>query len=161
MYDVLVYIIAFILLIVSFVKDKKKTKQAMMKAKKSILNILPELVGVIIIIGVILSLLNPQTISKLLGEGSGILGVVSASVVGAITLIPGFIAFPLAAMLLENGADYLPIGAFVSTLMMVGIATLPVEFKYFGKKLAIIRNLLAFGFSFFIAYIINLVVNVL
>ena len=29
------------------------------------------------------------------------------------------------------------IGAFISTLMMVGIVTLPVEFKYFGKRLAI------------------------
>ncbi|NCB01911.1 MAG: permease, partial [Spirochaetia bacterium] len=77
--------------------------------------------------------------------------------VGAITLIPGFVAFPTAAMLLEGGAGYMQIAAFVSTLMMVGIVTLPVEIKYFGKRLAIYRNILAFAFSFLVAYVIGYV----
>jgi len=51
------------------------------------------------------------------------------------------------------------IGAFVSTLMMVGIITMPVEIKYFGKKLTIMRNVLAFIFSFLVAYVISLVVT--
>lgn len=159
MYDVIIYVLAFGLLILSFYKDRNKTYQALKKAKKSIVNILPELIGIIIIIGVILSLLNPETISVLLGEQSGFLGLLGAAMVGAITLIPGFIAFPLAAMLLENGAGSLPIAGFVSTLMMVGIATLPLEYRYFGRKIAIIRNSLAFGFSFLIAYIVSLVVT--
>ena len=65
----------------------------------------------------------------------GGVGVVIAATVGSITLIPGFVAFPTAAMLLKNGAGYMQIGAFLSTLMMVGIVTMPVEIKYFGKKL--------------------------
>lgn len=68
-------------------------------------------------------------------------------------------AFPTAAMLLQNGAGYMQIGAFVSTLMMVGIVTAPVEMKYFGKKLTIARNVLAFIFSFLVAYIIGKVVG--
>ncbi|EDK33759.1 hypothetical protein [Clostridium kluyveri] len=59
--------------------------------------------------------------------------------------------FPTAQMLVENGAGYMQIGAFVSTLMMVGIITMPVEMKYFGRKLTIWRNVLAFIFSFFIS----------
>lgn len=51
------------------------------------------------------------------------------------------------------------IGAFVSTLMIVGIVTMPVEIKYFGKKVMILRNILAFIFSFIVAYVIGLVVN--
>ena len=81
------------------------------------------------------------------------------SLVGAITLIPGFIAFPTAALLLKSGAGYMQIGAFISALMMVGLVTLPVEFKYFGKKLSIYRNLLAFAFSFLVAFIIGKVVG--
>ena len=50
------------------------------------------------------------------------------------------------------------IAALISTLMMVGIVTMPVEMKYFGKKLTFYRNGLAFLFSFFVAYIIKLVV---
>ena len=78
-----------------------------------------------------------------------------AASIGAITLIPGFVAFPLAAALLKSGAGYMQIGAFVSTLMMVGIVTLPVEIKYFGKKATIIRNSAAFVFSLLVALVMG------
>ncbi len=85
-----------------------------------------------------------DTISKIIGKESGFIGVILASLIGSITLIPGFVAFPTAAMLLKSGAGYIQIAAFISTLMMVGIVTFPVEIKYFGKKLTILRNLTAF-----------------
>jgi uncharacterized membrane protein YraQ (UPF0718 family) len=53
--------------------------------------------------------------------------------------------------LLKNGAGYAQIAAFVSSLMMVGVVTLPMEFKVFGKRAAILRNVLALGFSFLVA----------
>jgi len=62
-------------------------------------------------------------------------------------------------MLLEGGAGYMQIGAFISTLMMVGVVTMPVEIKYFGKKITFLRNLLAFLFSFLVAGIIGWVVT--
>ena len=73
------------------------------------------------------------------------LAVLLAAVIGCITLIPGFIAFPLAASLLRAGAGYTQIAVFVSTLMMVGVATLPLEMQYFGKRAALKRNALSLG----------------
>ena len=52
-----------------------------------------------------------------------------------------------ALALVKNGAGYMQIATFVSTLMMVGIVTLPLECKTFGKKAAVIRNSAAFVFS--------------
>jgi len=152
------YGLAIILLILSFIKDKKKTKMALKKAWKAFENILPELLVVILFVGFLLAVLNAETISKIIGSESGWFGVIIAAIIGSITLIPGFVAFPMAALLLENGAGYMQIAAFVSTLMMVGIITMPVEIKYFGKRITIIRNILAFLFSFLVAYIIGLVV---
>ena len=97
------------------------------------------------------------TISRILGARSGWLGVLGASLVGAVTLIPGFVAFPTAAMLLRGGAGYMQIGAFISSLMMVGVITLPVEIRYFGGKVAAVRNVLAFVFSFLVAAVIGAV----
>ena len=71
-----------------------------------------------------------------------------------ITLIPGFVAFAAAA-LLKSGAGYMQIAAFISTLMMVGIVTMPVEISYFGKKATIVRNVAAFGFSFIVALVMG------
>ena len=98
-----------------------------------------------------------QTISKLLGTDSGIIGMIIAAVVGCITLIPGFVAFPLAASLLAAGAGYAQIAIFISTLMMVGIATLPLEIRYFGKRAAMKRNILSLLFAIITSCVIGVI----
>ncbi|MFI3327253.1 MAG: permease [Clostridia bacterium] len=151
MFTIFLYILATVCLLLSFIKSREKTKKALLKAWKSFENILPQFLSIIIAIGIMLTVVDTQTIMKLMGESSGMLGVIIASLIGAITLIPGFVAFPLAAALFESGAGVMQIAAFVSALMMVGIITLPLEFKTFGKKAAIIRNISAFVFSICVA----------
>ena len=157
--NIIFYSLAIILLATSYLKDKSKTKKALKKAWKSFENILPELLVIMLLIGVLLAVVDHDLISSLLGESSGWFGVILASIIGAITLIPGFVAFPTAALLLKGGAGYMQIAAFVSTLMMVGIVTLPVEVKYFGKKISYTRNVLAFMFSFIVAIVVGMVVT--
>jgi len=153
------YLLTLLLLILSYWKSPAKTRLAFQKAWRAFENILPQFFGVILLVGVMMAVMNPQTIGKLLGDQSGWLGVVLAAIVGAITLIPGFVAFPTAALLLEAGAGLMQIGAFVSSLMMVGIITIPVEVTYFGRKSTLLRNLLAFLFSFVVALVIGKVVS--
>lgn len=155
--DSIAYIIAGVALGISWYKSKEKTVQALKKAWKSFENILPQFLSILLIIGVVLSVLNPTQISKFIGGESGWIGVLFASIIGSITLIPGFIAFPLSAALLKNGAGYMQIAAFISTLMMVGIVTIPLEVKYFGKKAAYLRNGLAFLFSLLVALVIGVI----
>lgn len=157
MFTIILYVAAVVLLAISFIKDKGKTKAALKKAWKALENILPQFLSILIVIGIMLSLLNAETISNLIGKNSGWVGVMILGVIGSITLIPGFIAFPLAASLLQNGAGYMQMAVFISTLMMVGVVTMPLEIKYFGKKLTFIRNGLAFVFSFAIAIVIGVI----
>jgi uncharacterized membrane protein YraQ (UPF0718 family) len=159
MFNSIIFVLTIVLLVLSFIKNKKKTKMALIKAWKSFENILPQFLSILIIIGIMLSVLSPETITKLIGQQSGGLGMGIAAIIGSITLIPGFIAFPLAAALLKSGAGLMQIAVFVSTLMMVGIVTLPVEIKYFGKKTTFLRNSLAFVFSFIVALIIGVVLK--
>lgn len=159
MQTIIFYGLSIGLVLVSFYKDKMKTKKALMKAWKSFENILPQILGIITSVGIIIAFLNPERISTIIGGSSGWLGVILAAVVGSITLIPGFVAFPTAAILLENGAGYMQLGAFISTLMMVGLMTMPVEIEYFGKKATFLRNSFAFVFSFLVAFIIGKVVG--
>lgn len=153
------YVAAALGLAVSFVKSRDKTKAALKKAFKAFEGILPQFLVVLVLVAITLSVLDTATVSRFLGAESGALGVLIASVVGAITLIPGFVAFPAAAALLEGGAGATQIAAFVSSLMMVGVVTLPMETKYFGRKAAVMRNLLAFGFSLVAALFVGWVVG--
>lgn len=159
MFTLALYILVSILLLLSFYKNKKKTRMALKKGWKAFENILPQFLVIILIIGMSLSLLSPEVISKILGGQSGWFGMLSAAVIGSVTLIPGFVAFPLASALLENGAGVMQIAVFVSTLMAVGVITYPVEKKYFGRKITILRNSLAFVFSFVVALAVKVVLT--
>ncbi|HNR03905.1 MAG TPA: permease [Bacillota bacterium] len=151
------YVIAILALSVSLLKSKERTILALKKAWKSFENILPQFLSILIIIGILLAVLSPEQISKLLGRESGWYGVLIAAVIGSVTLVPGFIAFPLAAALLKSGAGYMQIAAFISALMMVGIVTIPVEVEYFGKRAAAVRNTAAFVFSLIVALVMGVV----
>ena len=155
--NIVLYAATGLILLISFRKDGQKTKKALIKAWKAHERILPQFLVVILLVGVLLALMDSDTILRIIGSDSGWLGVLLAAVIGAITLIPGFVAFPTAAMLLQEGAGYMQIAAFISTLMMVGVVTLPVEIKYFGKRLALYRNVFAFAFSFLVAGVIGYV----
>lgn len=141
----------------SLVKSREKTLMVLKKAWKAFENILPQFLTIILVIGMMLAILTPEQISSLLGKESGFTGVLIASLIGSITLVPAFVAFPLAAALLRSGAGYMQIAAFVSTLMMVGIVTLPVEIRYFGRRAAIVRNAAAYLFSIVVALIMGVV----
>lgn len=147
MQAIVLYVGTALLLWISFRNSKQKTIQALKKAWKAFENILPQFLSILMLIGFILAVLDESTISRLLGADSGVMGMAIAATIGSITLVPGFIAFPLAASLLAAGAGYGQIAMFLTTLMMVGVVTLPLEATYFGKRLAIGRNILAFIYA--------------
>lgn len=155
MFTVILYVLAGGMLIWSFLKDRKKTVMALKKAWKSFENILPQLLAVLLLIGILLTIVDAETISKILGAESGLLGMAIAAVLGSVTLIPAFVAFPLAASLLSAGAGYGQITMFVTTLMMVGVVTLPMEMQYFGRRVALRRNLFALVYAIGASFLIG------
>jgi len=62
MFTAIIYITAVVLLGIYFLKDKAKTKQALLKAWKSFENILPQFIVVLILIGIMLAVLSPETV---------------------------------------------------------------------------------------------------
>lgn len=80
------YIIAILSLIISFIKSREKTKMVTKKSLKSFENIMPQFLSIILLIGVMLAVLTPEQISMFLGKESGIMGVIMAAFIGAITL---------------------------------------------------------------------------
>ncbi|WP_234121936.1 permease [Clostridium hydrogenum] len=159
MFTVGLYIVTFILMLVSLIKSREKTKMAIIKGWKSFENILPLFLSILLIIGIIFAVLSPQIISKLIGQQSGIIGIVFAAIIGSCTVIPGFVTFPLAATLLKNGAGMIQIIVFISTSVMVGVITIPVEIRYFRRKVTYLRNFLAIIFSFAIAFVMGVILK--
>ncbi len=141
------YVVTILLLAFSYARNREKTVQALKKAWKSFEGILPQFLAILMLVGLMLAVVDASVISRLLGSESGVMGMAVAAAIGSVTLIPGFIAFPLAASLLAAGAGYDQTAMFLTTLMMVGVVTLPLETTYFGRRLALKRNLLAFLYA--------------
>ncbi len=158
MSSIIFYGLAGAALLLSAIKDRKKTRMALRKGWMAFARILPQFVAIILLVGIMIALLRPQVLTQLLGSESGWFGVMLASVVGSVTLIPGFIAFPTAALLLRSGAGLTQIAAFVATLMMVGVVTFPVEVSYFGVRATVTRNVAAFVFALLVALVMGIVV---
>ncbi len=150
----ILYTIALILLLVSFAKDKAKTKKAIKKGWMAFIKILPVLIPLFLIVGILLSIITPAVIRQILGEESGVLGVFTGMLVGSVAFMPPFVTFPLGAELLENGAGYPQVAAFVTTLMAVGFVYWSAETKFFGHKAVVLRNSLAFVASGVVALVV-------
>ena len=142
---------------ISFAMDRKKTIAGFKKGWKMFRNVLFPFLNILILVAVLLYFIPPRVISEYLGANSGVLGFAIAAIVGSVTLIPGFISYPIAAGLIQQGASYAVVATFMTTLMMVGVVTLPLEIRYFGKTVAITRNIL----NFIAAVIIGLAVGLI
>jgi len=151
----IIYSLCVILLVLSFIKDREKTKLALKNGFKSFENIMPQFLFIIIIVGIVLSIVNPATISNLIGPESKLFGITLSSIVGSITMMPTFVAFSTGDSLLKSGAGYAQVAALISTLTMVGVLTFSLEASYIGKKAAFYRNLIAFLFAFIVAFFIG------
>jgi len=149
--------IAVAALILAFIKDKDKAVQSLRMALKSFIKMLPMVFIIIIAIGLLLGFVPPDQISRFVGDQSGASGVLLIGVVGALLYIPALLSFPLASSIIQNGASVTAVAAFITTLTMIGIITLPLEIKILGKKMALLRNGISFVIAILIAFIMGMI----
>jgi uncharacterized membrane protein YraQ (UPF0718 family) len=150
------YIIAGVALLISLIASRAKTFRALKVSAKQFVRIFPAFLTMIVMVSIILFLIPDTVISEYLGGSNKFIGVVLASFLGSITVLPGFIAFPLAGILLKEGVAYIVLAAFTTTLMMVGVLTAPIEKSYFGFRVTIIRNTLSFGIALIVSVVIGI-----
>lgn len=149
------YVVTAVLVAVSFIADRRKTVNGIKIGVRKFRKILPNYLKLLILIAIVL-FFTEGLIVRYLGQENGLLGIMAGMLLGSATMMPGFIAYPLAGVLVERGVLYMVVAGFVTTLMMVGVLTYPVEKEYMGAKATIIRNVV----SFVIAAVIALAMGV-
>lgn len=148
----LVFLIASLALaIASFVRSREKTLRAMKKSKAMMGSMLGEIIAIILIIGLVLAFVPPESIRSVLGSENQVFATIVAALAGSITLIPAFVAFPLVGSFVDAGASIVPAVAFLTTLTMVGVVTFPLEKREFGMKFTLVRNGMSFCAALLIA----------
>lgn len=151
------YFVTALCFIVSFFKDRKRTYEALTISFKKFKRILPAFTIMLIMVSLLLYALPEYLIAEYLGMDNKWLAVLISSLLGSISVMPGFIAFPLSGLLRDHGVPYMVIATFTTTLMMVGVLSFPVERAYLGTRTALIRN----AISFLLALTVSLCVGLM
>lgn len=137
----LIYGAAAVMLTLSGLKNGKAMKGALKKSTVQFFKLLPQVMFIMLFVGLSITLISPEFIARILGEDSGLKGILAAVSIGGVTLLPSFIAIPLGATVRDQGAGILQVAGFISALMGIGVATFSMEKKYFGFTFALYRNL--------------------
>ena len=151
MFTLILYSTALIFLFLSWRKSREKTRAALRKAWKSCVGVLPLFFAILLCMGFLLAFVDESVIRQVVGKESGMAGIALSGLIGSVTLIPAFAAYPAAAELLRVTGGYAQITMLITSLMMVGIVTLPMESRFFGVKAALWRNGLGLVYSFALA----------
>lgn len=137
-----VNVLALGALVWALVVDRRKTAQALRIALRSFVGLLPTVLLIVVLIGLLLAFVTPDLISRVIGAEAGILGILSATLLGALMHIPALISFPLASSLIAGGASVGAAAALITSLTLVGTVSLPMELKELGWRMTLSRNVL-------------------
>jgi len=140
---------------ISAAVNRKRTARGLAKGWLMLRKMLPHFLLILILVSVFLTLVPQDILTHVLGQQSAAMGTVAAALLGSVALIPGPIAYPLAGMLRESGVSMSVLAVFITTLMMVGILTFPVEKEYLGIRIAILRNVLSFIGALLIGFVVG------
>ena len=151
------YLLVALALMASVIGSRQKTWAALKLSATRFVRIAPGFIAVIVLFSVTITLMPPAILHRWLGSESGPLGVGIAALVGSVTIMPGFIAFPLSGALREQGLPYMVLAAFTNSLMMVGILTYPLERQYFGHRVTLVRNAISMIIALIVAFVTGLV----
>lgn len=151
-------VITALAVLASLIADRRKTLMGVRRGLRMLVGLLPTLVGVLAAVSLLMAAVSPATLEQWLG-GGGPLPFVAALIIGSIALIPGLIAFPLAGVLKDNGATTAVLASFITTLLMVGVLTLPIEIRFLGRRIALWRNLLALGGAIVVALVMTAILS--
>ena len=157
--NIIIWTSSIILLILSLIKDREKTLRALKIAWKAFSNIASVFVLVLVLYALFVAFVPTDVIQRAIGGESGVLGVIIALGLGSVSVMPGFAAFPLCAALYTQHVPYYILAAFSVSLMNVGVVTFPIERKFLGTKVALVRNLLGLAVSIVTVIVVKLVMG--
>jgi uncharacterized membrane protein YraQ (UPF0718 family) len=105
---------AGLLVLISFFRPGKLHVQGLKKAIAYIYDMLPRIFMALLVSGFFAVLIPTEMVASWLGEESGVRGILIGSLVGGFTPGGPIICFPIAVVLVKNGAGIPPLVAFLT-----------------------------------------------
>lgn len=120
------------------------------KSFKNFLSISPMILGIIGLVGIFKAFITPSMLSSLFAKNSfydTFIGLIA----GAVAVGQAIISYILGGELLKDGVSLYGVSAFILAWVTLGIVQLPLEASVLGMRFTVLRNILAFVFTFIIS----------
>ncbi len=134
-------------------------KQSIIKAGKSWWQMIPIMVGVLLLANLLNELFQKYYSS--IFTGAYFRDTVIGALAGSFSFGTALTSYIIGGEFLQKGVSLLAVTAFVMTWTTVGIAMLPLEAKMLGKKFAIWRNILNFVFAIIISILTVTIIRII
>jgi len=128
-----------LLIIISFI-DIALTYKALENATQQIISMLIIVPPIFLMIGLFDVWIPRETIIKLMGENSGIKGMVLAFFLGGFSAGPTVAAFPIAMIMIKKGAKYSNVLFFLMVWSSLKLPILFYQITTIGLNLSVIIN---------------------
>lgn len=135
-------------------KDKQKPtfKTSLLKATSSFIAILPMLFGVILLIGLLQTYVTSQMIQSLF-QNNLLLDMISGTLFGAVSSGNPITSYIISEELLNKNISLFTITAFILSWVTLSLVHLLAETSVFGIKFTLLKNILTFLSTLFVAYL--------
>jgi uncharacterized membrane protein YraQ (UPF0718 family) len=144
----IVFIIAY------FMKGWDLPLSGLVEGGRMLWFVFPRLLLGFALAGMIQVMVPTEYVAKMIGEGSGVKGILIASLAGAVTPGGPFVNFPIVAALYKSGASIGPLAAYLTAWGIIPInRTLVWEIPFMGTHFAFARYLGALVFPLLIGLI--------
>ncbi len=129
-------------------------KKSFFKTIQAFKTSLPIMIGILLLVNLI-NLFAKSYYTKLF-TGNLILDPLIGALSGSFSFGIPITSYIIGGELLKEGISLIAVTAFIMSWSTVGIAMLPLEAKFLGKRFALIRNILNFIFAIIISVLIVL-----
>jgi hypothetical protein len=127
-------------------------KDSFRKTVRTFINVLPIIVGMILMTSLVVTVFPEQISAGLFGNGDVLDTLLGASI-GSIAAGHPVASYLLGGELLGGEVGLIAVTALVVTWVTVGIVQLPAEAMMLGARFAVIRNIISFVAAIAIAFL--------
>ncbi len=151
----LVFIVASIIIGLTFLWSKDIGLKAVDTVKFSFKEMMMVLPPIFILLGLLDVWVPKDTMVKFMGEASGLIGILLSFLLGSAAAGPLYGAFPVAAVFMKKGVKFTNILIFIGAWSTTKIPMFLFEMASLGPKFALTRLLINIPIILMISFIIN------
>jgi uncharacterized membrane protein YraQ (UPF0718 family) len=157
-FDLLIYLLAGGLAVAAYLRDPALPGVGVRAAGQLLLDVMPRLVGALIVTGMLQVLIAPDWIQQWLGPGAGHRGILAGFVAGILTPGGPLVSFPIMAVLYRGGASLSALVCYMTSWSLFGFQRVIVwELPFMGPRFLLARVLPTLVFPLLAGYLVRVI----